>query len=248
MSMYGTLPWGVRLGTMLRLAWVWVSVPRLPAPTVSDGVAPGRGQPVTLVGFGDSIIAGIGVATHTGSLVAQVAAHLSQGGRSVRWISVGRSGATAPMLDAMLDGPVTNDPDIILVSCGVNDVVRGRAPHALAGDFRRFARRARERWPTAVVVHAGIPPLERFPALAGRLGEVLGRHGRSCIGAVRSAAIAADALYVPFPADVYAAHFARDGFHPNERGCAIWGKAVAQSIEAAGIEFPEGQHEGDSGL
>ena len=82
------------------------------------------------------------------------------------------------------------------------DLVRVRAPHALAGDLRRFARRARDRWPTSILVNAGIPAHEHLPALAGRLGELLGRHGRSCIDSVRSVAIASGALYVPFPADL----------------------------------------------
>jgi len=235
MSVHGDLEWPVRLETLLRLAWAWARVPRLPAPPAPAGVVPGGPPPLNLAGFGDSIIAGIGVAAQADGLVGRVAAHLAQGGREVRWRGVGVSGATGGMLAGLLDTPLESDPHVILVSCGVNDVVRGRPPQQLAREFTQFLRRARARWPYALVVHAGVPPLESFPALAGRLGQVLGRHGRSCIAALRAAATESGALYVAFPAEVGRTEFSRDGFHPNELGCAIWAGFVARAIESAGL-------------
>jgi lysophospholipase L1-like esterase len=235
MSFHGNLGWPARLETMLRLAWVWASVPRLPVPPAPAGVVPGRPPPLNLAGFGDSIIAGIGVAAQVDSLVARVAACLAHDGREVRWRGVGVSGATGRMLAGLLDAPLDDDPHIVLVSCGVNDVVRGRPAQQLAREFMQFLRRARQRWPQAHVVHAGIPPLESFPALTGRLGRVLGEHGRSCIAALRAAATESGALYVAFPADVGSAQFSRDGFHPNELGCAIWAGSIAQAMTGAGI-------------
>jgi lysophospholipase L1-like esterase len=238
MGFHANLGWPARLETLLRLACVWASVPRLPVPPAPAGLVAGRPPPLDLAGFGDSIIAGIGVAAQADGLVARVAAHLAQDGIEVRWRSVGVSGATGRTLAGLLDAPLEHDPHVILVSCGVNDVVRGRPPQQLAHEFTQFLRRARARWPHAQVVHVGVPPLESFPALTGRLGEILGRHGRSCIAALRAAASESGALYVAFPAAVGSTEFSRDGFHPNELGCAIWAGFVARAIEAAGLGAP----------
>lgn len=229
------LTWPERLETALRLGWVWAMVPRLVAPPVPAGVAAGPGPELRLLGIGDSIIAGIGVEAQSQSLVAQVAARLAGAGRAVRWESAGVSGATAAMLDGLLEARGGPPPDLLLLSCGVNDVVRGRSAAELSASLAGFYRKAQARWPEVRIVHAGIPPLESFPALHGPLGRLLGKHGMSCIQTARHATIAAGAVYADFPRDVDAARFARDGFHPNAAGCAAWAVAVARTIEESGV-------------
>jgi len=187
-----------------------------------------------VLGIGDSIIAGIGVAAQSESLVVQVAAQLARGGREVRWVSAGVPGATGAALDGLLEMAVPHPPDVLLLSCGVNDVVRGRPAADFGAVLTGFYGKARMRWPEIRMVHAGIPPLESFPALGIRLGRRLGAHGICCIAAARSAAVAAGALYADFPQNVNAAQFARDGFHPNAAGCAAWAIAVVRTIDESG--------------
>jgi len=205
-------------------------VPRLPAPPAPAGVVDGRRPALTVLGIGDSIIAGIGVGAQSESLVAQVAAQLARAGREVRWASTGLSGATAAMLDGLLEVSIQHPPDLLLLSCGVNDVVRGHPAAEFGASLAGFYRKARAGWPHVQMVHAGIPPLESFPALSGRLGRLLGTHGIACIAAARDAAIAAGALYADFPTDLDVGQFARDGFHPNAVGCAAWAVTVARTI------------------
>ncbi len=229
------LRWPARLAVALRLTWVWATVPRLPAPPEPAGVVGGRPPALTIIGMGDSITAGIGVAAQAESLVAQVSTRLAQAGREVRWQNAGVSGATAATLERLLEAAVPGPPDLLLLSCGVNDVVRGHPADDFGASLAVFYRKARTRWPAASIVHVGIPPLEAFPALGGHLGRLLGKHGVSCIAAARSAATAAGALYLDFPPDIDAGQFARDGFHPNAAGCAAWAVTVARSIDESGI-------------
>jgi lysophospholipase L1-like esterase len=229
-----TLPWPARLETALRLGWIWATVPRLPAPSAPAGVVRGAPPALTVLGIGDSIIAGIGVETQSDSLVAQLAAQLGRAGQEVRWASAGVAGATAAALSGLLGVPVASPPDLVLLSCGVNDVVRGHEAAGFGTALAEFFHMVRARWPGTCVVHAGIPPLESFPALGPHLGRLLGAHGVRCIAAARRAAIGAGALYADFPRDVGAAQFARDGFHPNAAGCAAWAVAVTRTIEESG--------------
>lgn len=232
------LPWPARLEMAVRLGWISATVPRLPAPPEPAGVVSGRPPALTVLGIGDSITAGIGVGTQAESLVAQVAIQLGGAGHEVRWQNAGLSGATAAALEGLLELSVRRPPDLLLLSCGVNDVVRGRPAADFGASLAGFYRKARARWPAVGIVHAGIPPLESFPALSGHLGRVLGKHGISCIAAARAAAIEAGALYVDFPRDIDASQFARDGFHPNAEGCAAWAVAVARAIAASGVVRP----------
>jgi lysophospholipase L1-like esterase len=228
------LPWPVRIDTALRLGWIWATVPRLPAPPAPAGFVGGRQPGLTVLGIGDSIIAGIGVETQSESLVAKVATQLAFGGREVRWASAGVSGASAAALDRLFEMDVPYPPDLLLLSCGVNDVVRGRPAAEIGAALTGFYRQAHGRWPEARIVHVGIPPLDSFPALGARLGRLLGTHGLSCVAAARNAALASGAIYADFPESVTAAHFARDGFHPNAAGCAAWAVAVARIIDQSG--------------
>ena len=231
-SFHPALPWPVRLETALRLAWVRVTVPRLPPPPGPQGVIEGEAPALRLVGIGDSIVAGIGVREQANGLVAQVAARLARGGRAVRWVSLGQAGATAPALPLLLEAARRERPDLVLLSCGVNDIVRGQPAAELAAALEDCYRRALAAWPAVQIVHAGIPPLERFPALQGWLGRLLGAHGDACIAAARLASERTGARYSPFPSAVSSTAFARDGFHPNERGCAAWADSIAATIAA----------------
>src|SRR5215213_1408517 len=71
--------------------------PRLPdAAGATEGVVPGRGEPLRLVVLGESTVAGIGAAAHERALTGCVAAALARAtGRPVRWRAAGRSGASA---------------------------------------------------------------------------------------------------------------------------------------------------------
>lgn len=229
------LPWPVRLEIGLRLAWIRATVPRLPPPPGPHGVVDGKAPALSLVGIGDSIVAGIGVREQAGSLIAQVAARLARGGRAVRWVSIGLAGATAPALPTLLEAAGHERPELVLVSCGVNDIVRGQPAADFAAALEDLYRRTRAAWPAARIVHVGIPPLGQFPALQGRLGRRLGAHGDLCIAAARAAAERSGTLYSPFPSAVSRAAFARDGFHPNESGCAAWADAVAATIAAGAV-------------
>lgn len=144
---------------------------RVVAPPTTAGVVCGRQPGLTVIGIGDSISTGIGVETQSESLVARVAARLARGGREVRWLSVGLSGATAPVLHSLLDAVLPYPRDILLLSCRVNDVVRRRPAADFGAAQAALFRQARARWPKTCIVHAGIPPLESFPALGTSLGR-----------------------------------------------------------------------------
>lgn len=226
---FESVPRPMRWELMLRLAWLWATARRLPAPPGPRGFIHGATPALALLGFGDSIAAGIGVADQSEGLVGQVAAKLSPG-RAIRWESFAKSGATADALVSMLDRAGHEPADFVLLSCGVNDIIRRRPAEQFYRKLMQFHAQALHRWPRAIIVHVGVPAFATFPALHGRLGRILDRQAIGYVAAAKKAALDAGIRYAEFPADIRCEHFAVDGFHAGPAGCAAWAGRVVESL------------------
>jgi len=87
---------------------------------------------------------------------------------------------------------------------------------------RRLAATLRRKSPHSALVFAGIPPLDRFPALPWPLGAVLGARAARLQAAAQAAAREMNTICFDFPADLPPGGFASDGFHPAEDACDAW--------------------------
>lgn len=203
--------------------WVRQTVPRLPPAAGRRGTfGAGAGEPLRVVGVGDSIIAGVGVAHQDRALLGHFARRLHErSGRPVRWRACGVNGADSTMIRERI-APVAPAADFYIVSAGVNDAVRGVGTTRFAANLAAVATTLRRKSPQAALVFAGIPPLDRFPALPWPLGAVLGARAARLQAAARAAAREMHAICFDFPADLPPGGFARDGFHPAEAACEAW--------------------------
>lgn len=227
------LPW-----TPLLLAeglYARIATARLPPATEVQG-ATGHGPRVRLAGLGDSIIAGIGVGTHREGLVGQAAAACAvRAALRVEWNAVGRSGATShDLLGQLLPAVLEFEPQLVVLSVGVNDAVAGTPPARFKDNLRAVvdalsaARRARP-----AVVFGGIPPLDSFPALPWPLSRLLGDRARALQDAAVELTGYRGLRVVVFPKRLERAGFSRDGFHPGPEGCRVWAGWVADGFTAA---------------
>jgi lysophospholipase L1-like esterase len=210
-------------------------VPRLPpAPGPSGRVGAGAAA-FRLLGLGDSTIAGVGCTTQAEALTGATAARLAaRDGRTVEWVARGVSGATAAdVRRALLPAALEGSPDAVILSVGVNDVVRGRSPASFAADLVAIVAAFDGRSPAVKVVYAGLPPLGSFPALAPPLASLLDRRARR-LAAAAEGALAGRATVVRFPPRLPPSTFAGDGFHPGAAGCAVWADWVAAALAAPG--------------
>ena len=117
--------WAGLAATAPQGLYVRRTAPRFPsAEGATDGRVDGRGAELSLLGVGDSIVAGVGAGTYERTMVASAARTLAeQTGRPVRWAARGISGADSrrvreEVVERLDVGPV----DAIVVSIGVNDV------------------------------------------------------------------------------------------------------------------------------
>jgi lysophospholipase L1-like esterase len=225
-------------GSLALLPLVWAQgsatrrrVPRLPAANPPhDGKVLGAGDPIRVIGIGESSVSGVGLSRGDETVTAVTARALARHtGRPAVWRACGLSGATVRGALQRLVPSIAPEPaDLMIVAFGVNDATSYRSPSAFADDLIALVTAARDRVGDAAVVIAGVAPLLAFPALPWPLRSIL---------VWRSTALqaAADRLVERLPrvvverfsASLSADLFAPDGFHPNSRAHSIWGEKIA---------------------
>ncbi|MEU6034755.1 SGNH/GDSL hydrolase family protein [Actinomadura sp. NPDC047616] len=223
--------------------------PRLdPASGADHGVA-GAGAPdLRLVVIGDSTAVGVGAAAHAEALPGFLAAALRERlGRSVAWSVTGRSGATARRVVTDLV-PALNGaaPDLVVVTVGINDLIRRRPLGTWAADLTALVTAVRGAYRDATVLVAGMPPVHRFPALPQPLRLVIGARARAMDRVMREVAHAHGALHAPMDEAMARDRrlFAADGFHPSPAGYRAWADDLARAVAA---HVPEGAPAGGPG-
>jgi lysophospholipase L1-like esterase len=224
------LPWVPVLlaeGVYARLA-----TRRLPPARDPAGRAGSGGRRVRLAGLGDSIIAGIGVENQSQALVGQVAAQAAAiADATVDWRAFGESGATAQRIQEMLLPQVVEfEPELVVLSVGVNDAITGVRPPEFRQQLREIVELLAQSARRPSIVFAGLPPLASFPALPWPLSELLGERAR----ALQDAAVQLTGLrglrVVVFPDRLQARAFSRDRFHPGVEGCRDWAGWVVNGL------------------
>jgi len=159
------------------------------------------------------------VGDHRDAMAGRLAAHLNgRTGRPVGWRVVARSGLDARGLDALLATVDLGDPDVVLVSLGVNDVKDLRSDASWRTGLGRVLDRLAG-LPRAQVFLLGLPPVERFPSLPRPLADLLGGRARRLDRIAREVAANHDVVarieLTGRDLDELAEPFAADGFHPG---------------------------------
>lgn len=231
------------MSTFWRRWAFWVSVPLVlpqglwlrrtarrlpPAAGPAEGHV-GAGAHRKLLLIGDSIIAGVGVAQLAEALPGQLARALAERhGCQVHWQAYGYNGASAgDLLVRLAEVPAQSPIDWVFVSVGVNDVTRLTSGRAWQSRLGELLAGISERAPGAQLVLAGVPPMQRFPALPQPLRQVFGWRSQRLDRLGASVARELRVLHLPTPVPDDPTAFASDGYHPNAAACAVWARAVA---------------------
>ncbi|MGP3971440.1 SGNH/GDSL hydrolase family protein [Streptomyces sp. 6N223] len=216
-----------------QMVWVKRRTPRLAEAEGTSGRVEGTEPRLRLLAVGDSMAAGVGVAHHSAGLAGQLAERLAaKTARAVAWRVIARSGATARSTTRKLaKGPIgfagspDEPPDLVIVVVGINDLLRFRGLTDWRCDIGDLVDTIRGRLgPDVPIGFSGMPPVRRFPALPQPLRAVLGLRARLMDGVLRECAEGRGAFCVALPIEAMAdqphVFFARDRFHPSERGYA----------------------------
>jgi lysophospholipase L1-like esterase len=183
----------------------------------------------------------MGARTHKTALAGQLAQAMQRHeGRSVEWSVVARSGINARTCRAELVPKLAGrSADVVMIALGVNDAIEFRPASRWSADIEGLIADVRAQVGDALVLLAGVPPLDYFPALPQPLSFVLGARsaalGRASVSLMKTLN---RVVYVPFRIERERCDdlFCADGFHPSELGYKQWAKQLAAAFVGPGKE------------
>jgi acyl-CoA thioesterase I len=178
-------------------------------------------RPVTIVAFGDSLTAGLGLAANE-AFPAQLQRALEVKGVAAAVVNAGVSGDTTAAGLSRLEWSVPDGTDAVILELGANDALRGIDPAVTHKALDTMLRRLKER---------KIPVL-----LCGMLAPPnLGNEYDQAFNAIypELAATSGAILYPFFLAGVAAdpALNQRDGMHPTAAGVAVIVRSIMPQVD-----------------
>ena len=177
-------------------------------------------EPIRIVALGTSLTAGYGLEQDEG-LTAQLEAKLLKDGFDVIVENAGVSGDTSAGGRERLDWALTNDPELVIVELGGNDVLRGIMPSETRANLEDILRRLSDRQ-VSVLVTGMLAPPNLGPDYAAEFNPIY-----------KELAEAYEAALYPFILEGVAAEPALnqpDGIHPNADGVAIMVEGLSDAL------------------
>jgi len=220
--------------------YVRATMPKLPhAAEPWSGFHVGHNE-LSVLGFGDSTIAGVGVTDPALGLTARFAQELSHElARGVSWRAVGRSGATTEdLLGPFLPAALERKADVILISIGANDAKNLKPLGPTLDRFRRLLDVLNQGHPGSTLLFSSLPAFYLFPTLPEPLRGTIYAHAQAIERSVRPLIEDhANAFMAPPPQGYHETFFAVDGFHPSADGYRDWAKfALRDALERGALE------------
>lgn len=210
-------------------AYLWPA-PRQPEFDCSLRIETGTLPALRVVALGDSTFTAPGVERAEEVWIRPVLRHLAEAtGRTLEFESMAAGGSTSTnVLAQQLPRALASRPDVVFLSVGANDLIRGMPTRRLEQNLDEIVGALRRQG--AEVVMSGVGDLGTIPRLAPPLRQMASRLGRRgdrvhARVAQRHDAIKADqwrwaAGEFRRRRDVWSA----DRFHPNAAGHRIWAR------------------------
>uniref|UniRef100_UPI00053CF204 SGNH/GDSL hydrolase family protein n=1 Tax=Pseudomonas aeruginosa TaxID=287 RepID=UPI00053CF204 len=199
-----------------------------------EGLVGGAGaeEPLRLLLFGESTVAGVGASCLDYALAGRLAAALGERlRRPVAWQALGENGITSgEARERLLPQVAGRFFDQVILVFGVNDTTSLRSLERWCADCAALIDGFQAAG--AQVTCTAVPPLRHFSALPGLLRALLGWRGRLLDEALRDLAGATGAGYCPISLDLLPDYLAIDGFHPSQLGYQVWAGALADWLAA----------------
>ena len=203
-----------------------MNLKRLPAflafcVTAMAAVTGASADPIEVVGFGDSLMAGYQLEA-ADAFPVRLEAALRERGHAVEIANAGVSGDTTSAGLSRLDWSVPDGTDGVILELGANDALRGIAPQRTEENLDAILTRLSER---------GIPVLFVGMIAPPNMG---GGYGEKFNGVFERLAEKHDVAFYPFFLDGVAAESSlnlADGMHPNAEGVAVMVERILPTVE-----------------
>jgi acyl-CoA thioesterase-1 len=200
----------------------------LPFFLITIAWAPAMAQPVAIVGFGDSLMAGYQLGPGE-AFTDRLQAALQARGHAATVANAGVSGDTSSDGLARLDWSVPDGTDLVILELGANDMLRGIDPAIIEKNLDAMIGRLKARGIAVLLAgmraapNLGAAYQQAFDGIYPRLAE---RHGL---------------VLVPFFLDGVAGERSlqlSDAMHPNAEGAGRMAAAALPYVEKALAALP----------
>jgi acyl-CoA thioesterase-1 len=178
---------------------------------LAGSVAAESPRPVAILAFGDSLVAGYGLAS-ADAFPAKLEAALKAKGVAARVINGGLSGDTSAGGRARLDWALEPKPDFAIVELGGNDGLRGLDPAETRANLDAILSKLKEKGVPALLAGMYAPPNmgpDYGKAFNAVYPELAKKHGVLLYPFFLEGVAADPALNQP------------DGIHPNAKGVGV---------------------------
>lgn len=138
-------------GQLFVILWLVAAVAGHPSEAVADDDRP------RIVAFGDSLTAGLGVASEE-AYPARLQRRLDEQGLRFRVINAGVSGDTTAGGVRRVDWVLKSRPNLIILELGANDGLRGLNLQETKANLERIVQRCQEASVTVVLAGMKLPP------------------------------------------------------------------------------------------
>ncbi|MEP3524095.1 MAG: arylesterase [Hyphomicrobiales bacterium] len=178
-------------------------------------------EPIKIVAFGDSLMAGFGLSPQDGFTV-KLQTTLQERGHEVLIVNAGVSGDTTSSGRSRLDWSVGPDTDAVILELGANDMLRGIKADAVRGNLDAIVKALEAR---------NIPVLIAGMQAAPNLGK---EYVKAFNAIYRDLATQYDMLLYPFFLDGVAGSAGlnqADGIHPTAAGVDVIVDRILPKVE-----------------
>ncbi|MBE7411667.1 MAG: arylesterase [Leptospiraceae bacterium] len=178
-----------------------------------------KSSPKTILFFGDSLTAGMGLDSQEDSFVGIIQKKLDK--EDFRYIAInsGLSGDTTSGGISRLDWALSKKPDIFVLELGANDSMRGISPSQIKSNLIQIIQMVKRRYPDCKILLLG---MKTFP----NLGPIYARKFEKIFPEIQ---IEENIILVPFLLEKIAGENSLnqlDGIHPTEEGHKIMADTV----------------------
>lgn len=208
---------------------------RLEEPTGERQGESGQGKALSILIVGDSAAAGVGVKNQSDALLGGVLKQL-QDQFHLRYRLHAKTGHTSSQVIQALDELNSQHYDVVLTSVGVNDVTKLMPADVWIKKQHKLYAKIEEKFTPTLIIVAGVPPMNLFPALPNPLGWLFGQYAKKMNQKLAKLIAQNPKMsWVEYDIQQYQAlnlEMAEDGFHPSKEIYSIWAAQVADKIRA----------------
>lgn len=206
---------------------------RLPEPAGEREGLIGQGKPLSILIVGDSAAAGVGVDHQEDALTGAILSQLQQD-YQIRWKLQAKTGDTTSNVIRVLEKIPAEHYDVVVTSVGVNDVTKLIPADVWIKKQQKLYQAIESRFSPELIIAAGVPPMNMFPALPNPLAWLFGRYAKAMNSELEKfVSKKANMQWIEYDIKQYQAlnlEMAQDGFHPSKEVYTLWGQEVATKI------------------